>query len=172
MLKQLIYSSNNQLNVSHNSFMNKSVVMSGSCMRAKGLWRRSKDVTCQLRVWPLITQEYGSIVLPVANYSPDGLVHSSESLLFVPLLARKVLRAHTHTNKITLSHRNSINICDCQITFSSHLQFRSILPNHLIQELHLQDDSRVHPGRERKSGDDDTSTKGVCKIQTLASLTQ
>ena len=61
---------------------------------------------------------------------------------------------------------------DTRSAASPHLQPGSFLPAHLVQELHLQDDSRVHPGREGEAGDDDPSTEGVGKVQTLAGLEQ
>lgn len=54
----------------------------------------------------------------------------------------------------------------------AHLYFRVFLPVHLIQELHFQDDSRVHLRGEGEAGDNNTTTVSVCKIQTFTSLIQ
>lgn len=71
--------------------------------------------------------------MPVANDSPDGLVHSSEGLLSVPLLPRQEL--HKHMEKSWRTEGTPAG--SARKTALTHLHLGSFTGIHLIQELHF-----------------------------------
>ena len=69
--------------------------------------------------------------------------------------------------RTSTENKNSTRFFFC---IGLYLHPRNLLSAHLVQELHLQEHTGIHPWGEGHSGDDDASSISVSKIQSLACL--
>lgn len=116
----------------------------------------------------MVTQEDGPIVMAVSDNPPNSLVHSPGCLLLVPLLTREALERKEFWSlgslvpKIPYSTSPGV----------SHLASSPILASHLIQELHLKDNTGIHAWGIWEARDNHTTTIHVGKVQPFAGLEQ
>lgn len=103
---------------------------------------------------PVVTQEDGPIVMAVSDNPSNSLVHSPGCLLLVPFLPRKALGRKEFWSLGSLVPK----VPSLPSPVVSHLASNSTLAFHLIQELHLEDNTGIHAWGIWEARDNYTTT--------------
>lgn len=102
----------------------------------------------------MVTQEDGPIVMAVSDNPPNSLVHSPGCLLLIPFLPREALES-----KEFWSLGSLVAKVPCLSSPEvSHLASNPTPAFHLIQKLHLEDNTGIHAWRIWEARDNHTTT--------------